>query len=287
MTKNTLSDEIRRLEELREEGFLGEKQFLREVHDVMKRREHERVDELAPAPEPTVLAAHSVPMDFSPTNTIQLETPTLRLEDPAPDDEPDHAAGTPSNAASGARDVSPEIITVDPGRVIIRGKAPWDDHQGQAISLQSPREEKLGPEAVFNKEKNAADIVKRQKLARMAEKSNRILRRKKNPDAALIMSLCWAGLGNMYIGQIGSGLLFMLLGGGAWIAVAFGFYDLLWVALPLGLLSGAVARKAADQKNRSLDALSDVQLRLQPKVSRLNVEKSLRKAPPPSDPKGR
>jgi hypothetical protein len=67
-------------------------------------------------------------------------------------------------------------------------------------------------------------------------------------------------------------------------AVPYGIYDLAWVALPLGLLSGALARKTADQRNRAIDAQANSRLRMQPKVSRLNVEKSLRSGPPSAAP---
>lgn len=290
--KSTLSDEIRRLEELRDEGFLGEKQFVREVRELTRRHEHERVDEGVP-PVPADMVAHSEPVEYDPSGADLPQTPRLELEDedadaaprPYPDDEDadDDGEDFPERGAPGDGQHSGEA-----GRVIIRGKSPWDDRDEGRVSLQAPRAEKPSAEAVFDKEKKASDIKKREQIARMAEKSNRIMRRKKNPDAALVLSLAWPGLGNMYVGQVGSGMLGMLVGGACWVAaVGFGQWDLVWVALPMGLLMGAVARKKADLRNRSIDAMTDSKLRMQPKVSRLNVEKSLRATPPPNNPKGR
>jgi len=278
MKKTTLSEDIRRLEELRADGFLSERQYLRELHEAMARHEQEVVPDLEPAPDALDLAAHSTPRPFDPDDTTRPETPALHLER---DEEPE----APDQGQDAAPDQSSPLVLEGlggPARVIVRGKSPWDDTGDSALGLQSPRAKTQDATAVFDQDKAKAEAEarRREKIARMAENSNRTLRRRRNPDVALLLSLLWAGAGNLYIGQLGTGMGFALLGGACWIGVAFGIFDLVWVALPLGLLSGALARKAADQRNRSIEALANARLRMQPKVSRLNVEKSLRPGAP-------
>ena len=62
MKKTSLSDDIRRLEELRDEGFLSEKQYLRELHEAMGRHEQEIVPDAqtARADDTTVGIEHVV-----------------------------------------------------------------------------------------------------------------------------------------------------------------------------------------------------------------------------------
>ncbi|WP_028588451.1 prepilin peptidase [Desulfocurvus vexinensis] len=277
MKKTTLSDDIRRLEELRADGFLSERQYLRELHEAMARHEQEVVPDWEPAPDAQDLAAHSSPRPYDPDDATRPETPALHLErdgEPdAPDRDQDPAPGQPEEPV--------QADLAGPARVIVRGKSPWDDTGDSALGLQSPRAKTQDATAVFDhdKAKAEAEARQREKIARMAEHSNRALRRRRNPDVALLLSLLWAGVGNIYVGQLTPGVGLALLGGACWIGVAYGIYELAWIALPLGLLSGAVARKAADQKNRAIDALTDARLRMQPKVSRLNVEKSLRPGP--------
>lgn len=280
MKKTSLSDDIRRLEELRDEGFLSEKQYLRELHEAMGRHEQEIVPDAQTAPDGTELAAHSEPRPFDPDDATRPDTPALHLEREA----------APKGAAPEPEPIPPLELEDDdsgPARVIVRGKSPWDERDAAGPSFQTPKARAQDATAVFQEQDQArAEIEarRREKIARMAEQSNRTLRRRRNPDAALLLSLAWAGLGNLYVGQLAPGLLFALVGGACWVGVAYGIYDLAWVALPLGLLSGALARKTADQRNRAIDAQANSRLRMQPKVSRLNVEKSLRSGPPSAAP---
>jgi hypothetical protein len=279
MTKTTLSDDIRRLEELRDEGFLSERQYLRELHEAMTRHEREIVPDREPSPDATELAAHSDPRPFDPDDATRPETPALHLED-----------GPDAPGRDALREAPLELedpgAGAGPGRVIVRGKSPWDDDPAAGPALQAPRPRDKGADAVFEQDaaKAQAEARRREAIARMAEQTNRTLRRKRNPDVALLLSLPWAGLGNLYIGQLGTGIAFALVGGACWIGLAYGIYDLAWVLLPLGLLSGALARKTADQRNRAIDAMTTARMRMQPKVTRLNLDRNLRAAAPQSPP---
>ncbi|WP_461209172.1 hypothetical protein [Desulfocurvus sp. DL9XJH121] len=248
MSDKSVSEAVRELEQLRDEGYLGEEQFRREMRELL-----ERVENGPPAPaEPEAAAPPKSP--------------------PAPKPAP-----------------APRPKPAEPGRVLVRGKVPWDDAGGARVRLSAPRqtddESGNGPVTVGPGIK-PLNPVQREHLARMAVRTNKALSQRRDPNVAFLLSLLLPGLGQTYFGDYGSGVLLMLLGGAGWIGVVMQEWWVLYVLAPLCLLSGALAQRSVQAKNRYLDQRNLMEARVRKEESRLNVEKSIRQAgAPPARPR--
>jgi len=55
----------------------------------------------------------------------------------------------------------------------------------------------------------------------------------KNPSVAIVLSFFWPGLGQLYNGQIGKGIFFLIAAGAAallmWVLIGFLLYPVVWI----------------------------------------------------------
>ncbi|BBD06767.1 TM2 domain-containing protein [Desulfovibrio ferrophilus] len=283
MSDKSISDAVRHLEQMRDEGFLSEEQFGREVRELLKRRE---ADDLPPRSEVDDLpledsllgqmVGHSRPVEYDDQDIVSPDTPTISgLELEIPD------TATPAYMPHHMTPLPPKAPPKEAGRVIIRGNAPWDDKGGERVNLDGHKkrneEENKGPDNVSEVHK-PLDPIQRERLARMASRTNRMLNRRKNPEVAFLLSLLWPGLGHAYFGNLGIGVLLMLLSGTGWVGVFFEEYWVLNILVPMGLLSAALVHRNIQAHNRYVDLKEAAEARRVPTESSLNVEKSIRAA---------
>ncbi|MBU1002211.1 MAG: hypothetical protein KKE73_06780 [Proteobacteria bacterium] len=284
MSDKSVSDAVRHLEQLRDEGFLSEEQFGREVRDLLKRREAEdlAVKRVAPAVRLKGsglgdMVVHSQPVEYDETVVVipePLAAEGLKLE--RDDSPPDVLASMPHLLSSPPPSLGPK----EAGRVVISGKVPWDNKGGERIGLDGgtklDKEEKAADPT--NALHRPMDPITREYLARMAARTNRILNKTKNPEVAFLLSLLLPGLGHVYFGRLGVGVLLMLLGGAGWMGVLFEEYWVLYILAPMGLLSAALVHRGIQMHNRYIDMKNMADARRAPTASRLNVEKAIREA---------
>lgn len=282
MSDKSVSDAVRHLEQMRDEGFLSEEQFRWEVRDLLKRREAEVLDleyaEVALRAKDAGLGdmvVHSDPVDYDDTALSSPELSVggkLQLEK----DDPDNPAFMPHHLVPPLPGYEPK----EAGRVVVTGKVPWDDKGSASVGLKG--HQKLNEEdkasAPVNTPHKPMDPITRERLARLATRTNQVMNRSKNPEAAFLLSLLLPGLGHAYFGSLGSGVLLMVLGGLGWVGVLFGEYWALYILAPLGLLSAAMVHRNIQMHNRYIDMKRMAEARRGPVASRLNVEKSIREA---------
>lgn len=289
MGDQTVSDAVRYLEKMRDEGFLSEEQFRREVRELLLRREDEEWEppeievDGDENPARSVLAdmvGHSRPVEFDQDDIASPETPAISglvLEDRAPVP----AADEPSRPGPRPEAAKPR----EAGRVIVKGKAPWDDKGHERVDLDGHSKlRKEDPPAKVSSVHQPLNPIQRERLARMAEKTNKTLNRRRNPETAFLLSLLLPGLGHAYFGDLGLGMGLMILGGLGWMGVFFGEMWTLYVVAPMGLLAGALIHRKITLHNNYVDMKRAAEARRAPAESRLNVERSIREAgaPPPA-----
>lgn len=231
MKGKSIAEAVRELENLRDEGFLGEDQFKREVQDLLDGK-HDQ--------EPEVETIQSQKQDFiAPTTPAEEET-------------------------SGK----------GPGRVIIRGHAPWDDKSVERVRLG--KEEDPDETLRVGSAKRALNAIQREELAQMAQKTIRSITKRRDPNIAFLISFILPGLGHAYYGEQALGVLLMLVGGACWVGIALQEWWVLYFFLPLGLLSGALAHRSVDRRNRQLEEQDRLKEHRKVRAKQLNVEKSIR-----------
>lgn len=284
MSGKPVSEAVRELEQLLEEGFLSEEQFRREVRELLEsRRTVDEGEGRAASRALDEAVRHAPPAEggepvAAPEPVAASEPAAWYLED-APD-----ASPTPFAPGPGPQTPAKPF---EPGRVIIKGKTPWDDKGSDRIHLSVPgREGKAkDDEAVtIGTARRPLNPIERQHLARLAERTNKVVNKQKNPDLAFFLSLVLPGLGQAYYGELGGGVLLMFLGGAGWVGLFMQEWWVLYVLAPLGLLAGALAHRSVLNRNRHLDMRRRADINRKQQESRLNVEKSIRQAgaaPPP------
>lgn len=287
MADKSISDAVRELEELRDEGFLSEEQFRREVRELLERNE-----ELPSGAGGSVSGSSKAGLG----DMVRHADPVPKPDD-APwelDDTPE-IVGTVEEDAQSETPVAPSFESMppvppkEPGRVIVTGKTPWDDKGSSRVSLASTRredEEKDEMRPVHGSAHKPLNPIQREELARMAERTNKVINKQKREDVAFILSFILPGLGHLYYGDIATGMALALIGGAAWVTFVLTLeFWVFYILAPLCLLSGALAHKAVKQRNRYTDLRSRADQRRRPSESSLNVEKSIRQAgaAPPSD----
>lgn len=287
MADKTVSEAVRYLERMRDEGFLSEKQFRMEVRDLLRRREDEGWEPPEGEDEESSLVSsvladmvgHSRPVEFDEEDISSTDMPSisglvLELEDPH-DERPEAPAYQPHHLAPPA----PTALPKEAGRVIVKGKAPWDDQGSERVDVDGHKK--------LKKEEHKTEIssvhkplnpVMREKLARMAERTNKVLNRRRSPEVAFGLSLAVPGLGHVYFGNLGVGMALMLLAGAGWVGAFFEEYWVLYILAPMGLLSGALIHRKVQLHNNYVDMKLAAEARRAPVESSLNVEKSIRSA---------
>lgn len=270
MSKPSLSDAVKELERLRDEGYLTQGQFIQEMHELMR-----QADRYAPLPPGGSarqagqaglgdMVDHSAPEAFD-EGVYAHFNPTGAQEN-------DQAPVMPQRE-------SPVVAApvAEAGRVIVQGKVPWDDQGSSRVSLEAGRaDETDNGTAAEVEDKNKLNPVQRENLARMASKTIKTLNRKKNPQLVLVLSLLWPGLGQAYIGKTGSGAALMLVGGAGWAGLWFGEFWILYILPALGFLCGAIAHRDVLHHNGYIDRKQRLSDMNQQSESSLNVEKSIR-----------
>ena len=278
MVEKSVSEAVRELEQLLDEGFLSEEQFRREVRELLERREDVPSETGSAAPAaPSVglgdMVRHAAPVDFSEDTEFELES-TPEIFD-GPESVPAPEASARAEAPAQERKV---------GRVIITGKIPWDDKGSERVRLsvpgRSPEDQDEAP-FVHGSARRPLNPIQREELARMAERTNKVINKRKNPDIAFFLSFLLPGLGHAYHGNLGLGMALMVLGGAGWVGVAMQELWVLYVLAPLCLLTGALAHRTVQQRNNFIDQRRIADERRELRESRLNVEKSIRQAGAP------
>ena len=71
----------------------------------------------------------------------------------------------------------------------------------------------------------------------------------KNPSIAVVLSFFWPGLGQIYNGQIGKGVLFMIAAGLSallmWVLIGFLIYPIIWI---WGMVDANTSAKRINQE---------------------------------------
>jgi len=275
MVDKSISQAVRELEELRDEGFLSEAQFRREVRELLERGEEPppRVASRAASSRAGLgdMVRHAAPKPGAGDDPTSID-PTLSIHDGT-------AAGPTEAPVSSLRRPAPRPF--EPGRVIVSGKTPWDDKGHSRVSLASSSREdqdKDEDRPVHGQALKPLNPIQREQLARMAAQTNKVLNRQKREDLAFALSFLLPGLGHLYYGDIASGMGLALVGGACWVGVALQEWWVLYVLAPLALLSGALAHRAVQRRNRFADLRSRADQNRRPSESSLNVEKSIRQA---------
>jgi hypothetical protein len=269
VTDTALSERIRQLEEALSRGDIDREDFLRTLTRLTQSAS-EDLTRRAGTPPP-------VPPAPSPATP---PLPDALAHAPAGDSGAQAHDNTPPGPATLEplffdMPQTPDDWTpkpVDPGRVIVTGRSSWDKMARPGNLLGAERQGKEG-----EKRDDAAQL-KRDYLARMASDSLRKTRRKKNAQAAFVMSLALGGLGHLYIGAIGVGSALLLVSTGCMAGLLLGEPEVLFLLAPMNLLAAALAHKAALILNRDIDNKTRAARRMRGTDERsgIDLDKSIR-----------
>ncbi|NJB67636.1 hypothetical protein GGQ74_001276 [Desulfobaculum xiamenense] len=246
MKTRTISNGIRHLEDLHEQGLIDGRDFVRRLHDMLDTFEmqiptaHGAQRQLPP--ELADLVAHAAPSRQSDEGPHYDETPHLHGTSP----QEEHGAKRPAHPVD-------QIPTggerhPDFGRVLVKGKTPWDGHPNTPPIAAHGQPRAQAPAA-----RDDAALLKREHLARLASATLRKTRRTRNPSTAFALSFLWAGLGHVYIGAIGTGMGLMLVTAGCVAGILLGELQTLYILAPMTLLCAATAHRGAIARNRNIE----------------------------------
>lgn len=268
MTDTALSERIRQLEEALSRGDIDREDFLRTLTRLTQSASEDltrRADSPSPTPPATSTATrHRADVEHASEDDSAAQT---RGDSPPGPTTPEPLF---FDIPAAPEDWAPQ--PVDPGRVIVTGRSSWDKVARPGNLLGAERQGK------DSEKRDDAAQLKRDYLARMASDSLRKTRRKKNAQAAFVMSLALGGLGHLYIGAIGVGSALLLVSSGCMAGLLLGEPEVLFLLAPMNLLAAALAHKAALILNRDIDNKTRAARRMRGTEERsgIDLDKSIR-----------
>jgi len=274
---------LKNLAELKDEGYLTQGQYITEVKAVLEQAEKSGLNRDIVISECAVEDASTPPGDMLDLRELEggLED---RLVHPPEDivseildrhdavrtrpiilDEPPADTVIPDAQQS----MAPE------GRVIVAGKAPWDDNDQKRFKLDTTGE---GGKTDINQDRKAIyeNIILRERLATMATKTNRKLDIHKNEYLAAGLSMILPGLGHLYLGMLATGVGLVLVAGVLLILNFMSEESIFVILLPVWMLAALMAYKHAQDFNYRLDRKRAVRKRSGRGLSVSSIEKTTR-----------
>lgn len=275
---------LKNLAELKDEGYLTEAQYITEVKAVLEQaaksgtsggavfkecaapdREPDRADLL------DIHDLHGDPEDRLAHPPEEIVEAILDRADATRHDAPriiDEPPTEPMNNQD-PRELPPE------GRVIVSGKAPWDDSEEKRFRLDTQRDSQK-KDLLHDKKSVYNNVVLRERLAKMARETNRKMDIRKNELLAAGLSLVLPGLGHLYLGMLGIGLALVLIAG---VLITLQFMSegsMFSVLLPVWILAALMAYKHAQNYNMLLDRKAATRRRSGRGLTVSSVEKTTR-----------
>jgi TM2 domain-containing membrane protein YozV len=275
---------LKNLADLKEEGYLTEAQYITEVKAVLEQAGKNGVANEAAFSECTAPDPEPNPLDLLDIEDLHGD-PEDRLAHP-----PEEIVEAILDRADATRHDPPRIIDEPPtesmkenepqelppeGRVIVSGKAPWDDAQEKRFKLDTQRGTQK-KDILHDKKSVYNNVILRDRLAKMAKETNRKMDIRKNELLAAGLSLILPGLGHLYLGMLGIGMGLVLIAG---VLIALQFLSeesMFMVLLPVWILGALIAYKHAQNYNFLLDRKAMTRRRTERGLSVSSMEKATR-----------
>jgi hypothetical protein len=267
---------LKELAVLKDEGLLTEEQYLEEVNAVIAKRAG---------------GADSTPL------ACDIETSAHpggeELEDGEYRDPEDRYVHPPEEVVTAILDRNPvhtaaKIIDEPPpeddgnyfeqqiapqGRVLVSGKAPWDDEKSGRFRIDT--KDKDNKEDLRQDRKSIyQNVILRERLAHMAQETNRRMNIRKNENLAFGISLILPGLGHLYLGMLGIGSALVVIAGVLIVLHIMSETSMWSVIFPFWLLGALLAYKHAQKYNFLIDRKKIGKRRSGAGLSTTSIEKS-------------